>query len=107
MAKAKIKWYGERLKKEIGEECFQNMERACLLVEADAKREVRVDTGRLRASITHEIEKDGNEVRGFVGSNVEYAIYQEYGTSYQSGHAYLRPALEKNKAKIKQILGGK
>jgi len=40
-----------------------------------------------------------------IGSNVEYAIPQEYGTSTQSGHPYLRPALEKNKGKIKQLLG--
>lgn len=73
----------------------------------DAKREVRVDTGRLRASITHEVEKTKNEIIGRVGSNVEYAIPQEYGTSKMSAHPYLRPALEKNKGKIKQLLGGK
>jgi len=83
------------------------MEKACILVRDDAKREVRVDTGRLRASITHEVEKTKNEIIGRVGSNVEYAIPQEYGTSKMSAHPYLRPALEKNKGKIKQLLGGK
>jgi len=107
MAKAKVKWYGDKLIKEVGLKCFQNMEKACLLVEGDAKRMVRVDTGRLRASITHEVEKSKDEVTGRVGSNVEYAVYQEYGTSKMSGHPYLRPALEKNKRKIKQLLGGK
>ena len=102
-----VKWYGQKLIKEVGQKCFQNMEKACLLVEGDAKREVRVDTGRLRASITHEIEKTKDETIGRVGSNVEYAVYQEYGTSKMRGHPYLRPALERNKGRIKQLLGGK
>ena len=36
----------------------------------------RVDTGRLKNSLTHQV--DGNVV--CVGTNVEYAIYVEYGT---------------------------
>jgi len=35
-----------------------------------------VDTGRLKGSITHEV--DGMEVHN--GTNVEYAMYQEFGT---------------------------
>ena len=35
-----------------------------------------VDTGNLRNSITHEVGND--EVN--IGTNVEYAVYQEYGT---------------------------
>lgn len=56
--------------------------KACLLVENDAKRKCPVDTGQLRASITHEIEG----TTGVVGTNVEYAPYVEYGTGkYASG----------------------
>lgn len=98
-----VKWYGDKLIKEVGLKCFQNMEKACLLVEGDAKRICPVDTGRARASITHEVEKSGNEVRGIVGSNVEYFIFFEYGTSKMSAKPTLRPALEKNKGKIKQL----
>lgn len=50
--------------------------KACLLVENDAKRKCPVDTGQLRASITHEVEGQ----TGIVGTNVEYAPYVEYGT---------------------------
>lgn len=107
MAKAKVKWHGDKLIKEVGLKCFQGIEKACLLVEGDAKRICPVDTGRLRASIAHEVEKSGDEVVGRVGTNVEYGVYQEYGTSTQSGTPYLRPALEKNKGKIKRLLGGK
>ena len=36
----------------------------------------RVDTGAMRNSITHEV--DGSTC--YVGTNIEYAIYHEYGT---------------------------
>ncbi len=104
---AKFKWYGDKLIREVGLKAFQGMERACLLVENDAKRFSPVDTGRLRASLTHEIERSKNEVVGRVGTDVEYAVYVEYGTSNMSAQPYLRPALEKNRAAIKRLLGGK
>lgn len=107
MAKAKVKWHGDKLIKEVGLKCFQNIEKACLLVEGDAKRMVAVDTGRLRASITHEVEKKGDEVMGRVGTNVVYGVFQEYGSSKMAAHPFLRPALESNKGKIKRLLGGK
>lgn len=102
-----VKWYGDRFAKEIEQKCFQAMEKACLLVEGDAKRMCPVDTGRLRASLSHEVEKSGGEIVGRVGTNVEYGVYVEYGTSKISGKPYLRPALEKNKGKIKQLFKGK
>ena len=102
-----FKWDDRKFKKEVNQKVKANMERACFLVENDAKRFVAVDTGRLRSSITHEIKVTKNEVRGVVGSNVEYAIDQEYGNSKQSGTPYLRPALKKNIPKIKQLFGGK
>lgn len=46
-------------------------------IEADAKQNAPVLTGRLRASITSKL-KSWNE--GVVGTNVKYAPYQEYGT---------------------------
>lgn len=52
------------------------LNKACLLVENDAKRKCPVDTGQLRASITHEVEGQ----TGIVGTNIEYAPYVEYGT---------------------------
>lgn len=38
----------------------------------------RVDTGRLKNSLTHEVVPDEAMVE--IGTNVEYAIYVEYGT---------------------------
>lgn len=46
--------------------------------ESYAKQGSPVDTGRLRNSMTHEMEGDDTVA---VGTNVEYGIYQELGTS--------------------------
>jgi HK97 gp10 family phage protein len=65
------------------------LERLGVDIEADAKAACPVDTGRLRASIEHEV--DGDTLR--VGTNVEYAVYVEEGTRYMEAEPYLRPAL--------------
>jgi len=56
-------------------------------------------TGRLRSSITHEIEG----TIGYVGTNVEYAKAVELGTEKQSPQPYLRPALHKNEKEILKL----
>ena len=104
--------------------------RACALVESAAKQKAPKGNGELRRSITSKIENDGTELRGVVFTPLEYAPYVEYGTglfaeeqgrqdvpwSYQddkgkwhttSGmhpHPYMRPALDENRQKIKEIL---
>jgi HK97 gp10 family phage protein len=70
-----------------------------LWITGDAKRFAPVDTGRLRASITPEVkvaQVRGREVQGVVGSNVEYAPFQEFGTVFMKGKFYLKRAIEKN-----------
>lgn len=52
------------------------LNKACLVVENEAKRLCPVDTGDLRSSITHEVNNDV----GIVGTNKEYAPYVEFGT---------------------------
>ncbi len=73
------------------------------VAEVSAKGHVRVDTGNLRRSITHELAKDriGWFVR--VGTNVFYGIYQEVGTMFHSAQPYLRPALEA----VRKFLNGR
>lgn len=56
------------------------MRQATMLVARAARILAPVDTGRLRASITPEVEMWGNEVIGVVGSNVAYAPFMELGT---------------------------
>jgi len=64
----------------------------CLRVKAQARDlapVAPVGGGRLRGSIDFEIK--GAE--GFVGSPLEYAIYQEFGTRYMPPQPFLRPAI--------------
>lgn len=85
-----------------------------------------VDTGRLKNSITWATEK--TEGRGYsyeddngkkyddkvgvgvpkggvaVGTNVEYAVYQENGTSKTKAHPFLKPAVERHIEEYKEII---
>ena len=103
----KFRWDDSKLRMEVNSKVRANMEKACLMVEADAKRICPVDTGRLRSSLTYEIETGKDEITGKVGTNVEYSIPVEFGTSKQRAQPYLRPSLAKNIPKIKQLFGGK
>ena len=50
--------------------------KSVILMEGNVKKETPVDTGRLRASITHKVEP----FRAVVGTNVAYAPHVEFGT---------------------------
>lgn len=61
--------------------------------------------GNLRTSIKSRVYNRGkNDVVGVVFTPVEYAIYQEFGTRYQSGTPFMRPALNINRAGITQSM---
>lgn len=70
------------------------LKRAGIKVQGRAKQLAPVDTGRLRASITEELSRDGGGLVERVGTDVEYALHQEFGTRHQSGTPFLRPALD-------------
>lgn len=74
--------------------------KCCLAVEATAKQNCPVDTGRLRGSITHDV----NNGEGKVGTNVEYANFVEFGTIKQRPQPFLYPALEANKSRFTEIM---
>lgn len=92
--------FTEEITEEIKEAIQRALVRIGLEAEAYAKKAVHVVTGRLRNSITHYVK--GNSV--FIGSNVEYARYEEEGTSKRPPHPYLRPAVTNNMDKWKQII---
>lgn len=69
--------------------------------ETYAKQLAPVDTGNLRNSITHEQLDEDTEV---IGTNVEYAPYQELGTSKMPAHPFLRPAAEGHGEEYKAII---
>lgn len=66
------------------------LEEVGLAAEGFAKRLCPVDTGRLRNSITH-VTRPG-EKAVYIGTNVEYGPYVEYGTARQKAQPFLRPA---------------
>ena len=76
----------------------QGIAKGALRVEADAKENTPVDTGKLRASIQTSLEP----TRAEVGTNVEYAPYVEMGTSKMAAQPFLYPALAADKQKILQ-----
>lgn len=115
-------------------ELSTSMEKACLLVEREAKTKCPVgDSGTLRQSIASSVESSDNSVIGYVYTNIQYAPYVEYGTglfaakgngrtdvpwcyqdakgewhltSGQMPQPFMVPALNENRNKIKQILEG-
>ena len=103
------------------------MEKIGLIAERYAKEKCVVDTGRLRNSISHQVNDKNDTV--YIGTNVEYAPYIEFGTgihaenggrptpwSYQDDkgewhttdgnrpHPYLRPAINDHMSEYKDIV---
>ena len=78
-----------------------------VLDELDSKVEIAlekkycpVDTGRLRNSISHTQSGDTE----YIGTNVEYAPYVEFGTSKQKAQPYLKPAVTNHVDEYKKIV---
>lgn len=82
------------------------LEKIGLVAEGYAVKLCPVDTGRLRSSITHVI--DSGEAAVYIGTNVEYAPYQELGTSRRDaangGRGFLRPAATDHADTYRSIL---
>lgn len=79
--------------------------------EAPKKTTYKADKGNERGSYTGSVPKENTGRAVIIGTNVEYAIYQEYGTSKTQAQPYLRPAAanytEEYKAIIKSYLSQK
>lgn len=83
----------------------EGMERAAAHLTGEIKSRAPVDTGHLRDSYDYFVDGSGNSVTAHVGTNVEYAIHQEYGTQYQSGTPHVRPAIEANRSQLVEMMG--
>lgn len=91
----------QSISRRVNNEVEQALIIGALRVERAAKQNAPVDTGRLRGSITHRLIDTGkNQVAAEVGTNVEYAVMVEFGTSKQAAKPYLFPAYLANKEKI-------
>ena len=70
------------IKRELENGVIAGLEAIGQQAETHAKQNVaaapRVDTGRLMNSIAHEVRTAEDAV--YIGTNVEYAVYNEYGT---------------------------
>jgi HK97 gp10 family phage protein len=62
-------------------------------------KQALAEAGHLRNSISTKMFP--SQQTGIVFTNVEYAIYQEFGTRYQSGTAFMIPAMMANRNSIK------
>ena len=126
--------HSDEAKEVLKQATIQWLFQACMLVEGQAVALAAVHTSGLRNSIDYVV--DEAELIGYVGTNVEYAIYVEMGTGEfaengmgrkggwvyqdpsgewfftwgQEPQPYLRPAFRKNKSEIealaKEIFGG-
>ena len=64
-----------------------------------------VDTGYLKRNVSLTISSDGNSatVESKTGEGKDnYAVYQEFGTRFQSGTPHVKPAFDQQKEKFKE-----
>ena len=121
--------YTEEILAQLGTAKEKALEELGLTMEAFAKSyETAIDTGRLRNSITYAtVQKAGQEFKYqddqgnvytykigdagdeerdnvYVGTNVEYAPYIEYGTSKIAGIHFLEKAVKNHKSEYEIII---
>ena len=84
----------------IQEELGRAVMELALLIEGHAKKRCPVDTGLLRSSILPVVE---SWAEAYVGTNVKYAIFVEYGTRKTKAQPYLEPAFLEGKGRAKAI----
>lgn len=73
-----IKNYSDLTREQFNAAVLRGLEACGMVAETHAKQGCPVDTGRLRNSIAHAVVE--SEKAAYIGSNVEYAPYQEMGT---------------------------
>lgn len=94
--------YTEEITDAVKQAIRRGLTKIGLKAERYAKQTVHVITGRLRNSITHEV--DEGEMAVYIGTNVEYAPYEEEGTSKRPAHPFLRPAAQEHIDEYVQIM---
>lgn len=115
---ANFKWYGDEAEKYAKGTYVQRLRKAAILVANAAKEEVsdpappasdpntppHKRTGRLRASITHEVDEEAQKAR--VGNNLKYAKFLELGTKKMAPRSFLMHTVMKMQDAIRTILKG-
>ena len=78
------------------------LEKCGLTAEGYAKKLAPVDTGNLRNSITHTVDEE--EPAAYIGTNVEYAPYQELGTINMTANPFLKPSVADHANTYRKII---
>ena len=95
----------DEAKQQMHDKALKAMKESVLLIEADAKLLVGVDTGHLRRNITHQVEDKGEKIEGQVGTtNVEYAFFHALQNPYLENAVDMN--LEQIRRKMKEVLSG-
>ena len=74
------------------------------LVETQAALLAPVDTGLLRKSISHRVVDTPRGADAEIGTNVEYAPFQEFGTVSNAPQPFLTPALNEEAPRVEAII---
>lgn len=99
----KVNDHSEEVLAELATKLLTTLEKVGQAGENNAKFEITAlgafDTGNLRNSISH--DNDGQYA--YIGTNVEYAPYVEFGTSRMVERPFLRNAVLNHQSEYKQI----
>ena len=79
-----IQDFSIKVKEALDEKAVQFLEEAASEIESAAKRNSRVDTGQLKGSWNHQVDESAKEAK--VGSPLENAIWEEFGTGEYALH---------------------
>lgn len=93
--------YLPRIQSQLERALSELVKKTAFKIEAKAKTLAPVDTGLLRNSIQTNID---GPLKATVGTNVEYAQYQEFGTRRQKGKAFLTPAADETEKEFQSDL---
>lgn len=80
----------EEVEENLDAALLRGLEAVGMTAETYAKQDCPVDTGRLRNSIAHAVSEE--EKVAYIGSNVQYAAFVEYGHHRYAGAHMLKNA---------------
>lgn len=94
----------EAEKQRIHQAAIDAMKEGMYIIQADTQQLCPVKTGNLKRSYTSGVDEDDSDITGWVGSNVEYAVWADLK------QPHLTAAVDKDqeavRQKLAQALGG-
>lgn len=102
MADIKLELHTDEILDALDEQIEAALTEVGMQAETYAKQLAPVDTGRLRNSLTYEVDAPNKSVT--IGSAVEYAPFVENGTSRRIAKPFLRPAIIDHRGDYQRIV---